>query len=109
MLRIRRQVQGRLPGRVTAADHECPFPGQSPGLCRRGSVEHAGPGQRFQPGDCEPPVGNTGRDDHGAAGDRASVLEPDDAQIAVDSQRGGRVAVDELRSEHPGLLVGTPG
>src|SRR5262249_30281059 len=101
LARVLRQVQGGLPGRVPAADHERLLPDERLPLGRAGAVERPGGGEYVQAGNRKAPVGHAGGDDYRAAPDLAAVLEPDDSQIPVHGQRGRRVPVDEVRAEQP--------
>ena len=100
------QVQGRLTGRVGAADDMHLLTRGRRGLGGRAAVEDTRPDQLLELGDLEPAVGGAGREDDRAGADLAAVGEADVEAVAVAPNPCRVVHEGELCPEDPRLLVG---
>src|SRR5215470_11924133 len=100
------QVQRGLPGGVGASNDEHVPPAHGRCLAGRGAVEHPSALQLLQGRDAQPPVGDAGRDDHGARGQHAPVGQAQPVMAAVYCQARGLPHVQERGTKRPGLLPG---
>jgi hypothetical protein len=96
-------VQGRLAGRVPAADHDRVPAAQRRRLAPRRSVVDAGSDERLDRRIAEPAIGHAGRDQHGARAQLAPVGQRHDSVAALGGQGRHASHEDEVRAEDGGL------